>query len=230
MLAKREGGQSGTGTHIGPTDKGKAIYEEVITERVEPITTIMLSPHQPPPAPTSEPRDKKEKKEKEKSSKCASDHLFSQRSPKRLKEAITEQEITSTFNFLNKRTMISNRVVLELNDYEKRQYTSCFHKELKNALLELNVRTLLIGRVVGEELFKEDSGTIEKLKVELAEATSSLNSALNANMELAHNNKELELETEAAKGQASELRKTIEALRAENGFLRECSRSLSKNK
>jgi len=62
------------------------------------------------------------------------------------------------------------------------------------------------------------------LKGELAEVTSSLNSALNANMKLAHRVKELNLETETAKGEAVESKKIAEAMRTQNGFLREhCS-------
>jgi len=71
---------------------------------------------------------------------------------------------------------------------------------LKNALLKPNAHALLISRVVGQKLLKEDKGAIKKLKTELAKATSPLNSALNTNMDLVHNNKELELENKAARG------------------------------
>jgi len=37
---------------------------------------------------------------------------------------------------------------------------------------------------VGEELLKKDTAAVEKLKVELVEATLSLSSALNANIDL----------------------------------------------
>lgn len=53
------------------------------------------------------------------------------------------------------------------------------------------------------------------------DATSSLKSALDANMDLAHRNNDLELESEVAKGEAAEIRKIIESLRVENGFLQE---------
>lgn len=78
-------------------------------------------------------------------------------------------------------------------------------------MLELNAHTLLIDRVVGKELDKDDSRTVKKLKGELAGATLSLTSTLNANVELAHRVKELELEVEAAKGEASKSRNTIES-------------------
>jgi len=83
-----------------------------------------------------------------------------------LKELATKQEIASTFNFLNKKLMVVDRVVLELNDYEKKQFTSSSHGELRSALLEINVRALLITQVVGEELLKEDTSAVEKLKAE----------------------------------------------------------------
>jgi len=47
---------------------------------------------------------------------------------------------------------------------------------------------------MGEELLKEDTEVMEKLKVELVEATSSLNSALTTNTTLG-------LKNEAAKGE-----------------------------
>jgi len=70
-------------------------------------------PHVVPPTALSEPQKKKK-------SKHASDRSSSQRSPKRLKESTTEQEMASTFNFLNKKSMVANCVVLELKEYEKR--------------------------------------------------------------------------------------------------------------
>jgi len=152
LLAKKEVGQGGRGTYTGPTykGKGKADQEEVIAERVEPITTVIASPLRPPLAPTFEPRDKKKKEKK--SSKHASNRSSTQRSPKCLKVAATEQEMISTFNFLNKKSMISDKVVIDLNDYEQKKYTSSSRHELMNALWELNTRALLISQVVGEEV------------------------------------------------------------------------------
>jgi len=98
--------------------------------------------------------------------------------------------------------MVSNRVVIKLNEYEKKLYSSSFRKELRSALLEINARTLLISRAVREELLKEDTVATKKLKTELVEATSSLSSALNANMELAHRNKDLELEKRSLRGKS----------------------------
>jgi len=65
---------------------------------------------------------------------------------------------------------------------------------------------------MGEELLKEDMEVMEKLKAELAEATSSLNSALTAN-------NHLRLENEAAKWEISGLKKMVENLKAENDLL-----------
>jgi len=48
---------------------------------------------------------------------------------------------------------------------------------LKNDLLEAQARALLLGQLVGEELLKEDAAATAKLREELAEATSSLNTA-----------------------------------------------------
>lgn len=66
------------------------IHEEVISERVELITIVVSSPHQPPYVPTSKPRKKKREKKDKKSSRRASDCLFTQRSPKWLKVAAIE--------------------------------------------------------------------------------------------------------------------------------------------
>lgn len=80
--------------------------------RFEPITIIVHSPFRPPvvsPTATSKPHNKKK-------SERASDRSSSQRSPKHLKESATEQEMASTFNFLNKKSMVANCVVIELND------------------------------------------------------------------------------------------------------------------
>ena len=73
----------------------------------------------------------------------------------------------------------------------------------------------------GGELLKEDMAAIQKLKSELAEATSSLNFALEANMDLANRNKDLELRNEAAKGEVLELKRIVESLRTENDVLQE---------
>jgi len=117
--------------------------------------------------------------------------------------------------------MVYDRVVLELNDYEKKLYSSSAYEELRRALLEINARALLISRAVGKELLQEDTTVVEKFKAELAEATSCPSSALNINVELTHRNKELELESGAAKGEVSELKRIVEKLTTENNFLQE---------
>jgi len=89
----------------------------------------------------------------------------------------------------------------------------------------------LLRRVVVEELLKEDTAVVEKLKSELAEATSSLKFGLDANMDLESRNKDLQLGNEAAKGEVSELKKMVENLRAENNSLQEhCWASEEKEK
>jgi len=115
-----------------------------------------------------------------------------------LKEVATDQEKTFTFKIWNKKIMVVDRVVLGLNDYEKNQFVSSFCKELRDALLKVNACVLLLYRVVGEELLKDDMITVYNLKSELAEASSSL--------------KNLKLENEKAKGEISSLRKLVEDL------------------
>jgi len=78
--------------------------------------------------------------------------------------------------------------------------------------LEANARALLLGWAMGEELLKEDTEVMEKLKVELVEATSSLNSALTTNTTLG-------LKNEAAKGEIWQLKKIVESLKVDNGLL-----------
>jgi len=47
--------------------------------------------------------------------------------------------------------MVADRVVIGLNDYEKNQFMPATRKELRDALLEMNARALLLSRVAGEE-------------------------------------------------------------------------------
>lgn len=109
---------------------------EVIPERVEPIITILPSPLRLPiaslqhSAPGSKPREKKKKKEhrEHKSSKQAFDQSSSHRSPKRLRKAKTDKETSSTLDFLSKRVMILNHVMVELSDSKRRHYTFCLAK------------------------------------------------------------------------------------------------------
>jgi len=84
----------------------------------------------------------------------------------------------------------------------------------------VNARALLLSWAVGEELLKAK----EKLKAELAKATSSMNSTLTANNHLG-------LENEAAKGEISNLKKMVESLKAENDLLQEkCHAAQEKEK
>jgi len=70
----------------------------------------------------------------------------------------TDHEKNSTFDFLNKKIMVVDCVVIGLNDYEQNQFVPSTHKELRNAFLKVNVRALLLSRVAGKELLKDDSG------------------------------------------------------------------------
>jgi len=120
--------------------------------------------------------------------------------------------------------MVVDRLVLELNEYEIKQFASSSHAELRNVLLEVNVRALLLGRVMGEEFLKEDMATVKKLKAKLAETTSSLNSALTANTTLG-------LENEASKEKILQLKKMVESLKADNDLLQEkCHAAQEKEK
>jgi len=128
-------------------NKGKFVPRTPATpERVE-----MLAVVPPPPAGQVGPSRKKK-------SKRGSDRSSTQRSPKRLKEVATDHEKNSTFDFLNKNIMVVDCVVIGLNDYEQNQFVPSTHKELRNAFLKVNVRALLLSRVAGKELLKDDSG------------------------------------------------------------------------
>lgn len=172
--------------------------------KVDPITVVVPSPAQPPVAP-SKPRNKKKK------SKCTSDRSSSQRSPKRLKETTPDPEMSFTFNFLNKKIMVADRVNLSLKEYEKNQFASPSRAVLRNALMEAQACALLLGRLVGEELLMEDT---KKLRKELAETTSSLDSSWN---DIA----KLKAENQTCRGEIVSLKKTVDTIYAENNSLRE---------
>jgi len=98
--------------------------------------------------------------------------------------------------------MVADRVVIGLNDYEKNQFMPATRKELRDALLEMNARALLLSRVAREELLKDDAATVESLKDELAEVSTSLNVA--------------QADNERVKGENLSLRKLVEDLGGEN--------------
>jgi len=113
--------------------------------------------------------------------------------------------------------MVADRVVIELNDYEKNQFVPSTHKELRDAPFEVNARALLLSRVTREELLKDDSTVVEDLKYQLAEASSSL--------------KGVQTDNERAKGEILSLRKLVEDLEGENWSLKErCSTTEEKEK
>ena len=97
--------------------------------------------------------------------------------------------------------MVTDRVIIGLNDYEKNQFAPVTRKELRDALLEVKARALLLSRVAGEELMKDDSSAAESLKNQLAEASSSLKGA--------------QADNERAKGEILSLRKLVEDLGGE---------------
>ena len=103
--------------------------------------------------------------------------------------------------------MVADRVVIGLNDYEKNQFMPATRKELRVALLEMNARALLLSRVAGEELLKDDTTTVESLKDELAEASTLLKVA--------------QADNERVKGENLSLRKLVEDLGGENRALKE---------
>ena len=146
-----------------------------------------------PPSPAGQPGPSEKRK-----SRRGSDRSSSQRSPKRLKEEATNQEKATTCNFLNKKIMVADHVVIGLNNYEKNQFAPATRKELRDALLEVNARALLLSRVAGEEFMKDDSSAMESLKNQLAEASSSLKGA--------------QADNKRAKGEILSLRKLVEDL------------------
>jgi len=171
-----------------PKDKGKLVPRTPAPQKAEPLVVVPLSPAgQPGPS-------------EKKISRRGSDRSSSQRSPKCLKEGAIDQEKPTTCNFLNKKIMVTDRVIIGLNDYEKNQFAPVTRKELRDALLEVKARALLLSRVAGEELMKDDSSAAESLKNQLAEASSSLKGA--------------QADNERAKGEILSLRKLVEDLGA----------------
>jgi len=146
-------------------DKGKSVPRTPASQKAEPLAVV---PHSPARQPGSSEKGK---------SRRSSDRSSSKRLPKRLKEGVTDQEKTTTCNFLNKKIIVADRVVIGLNDYGKNQFTPATCKELRDVLLEVNARALLLSRLAREELMKDDSAAMESLKNQLAEASSSLKGA-----------------------------------------------------
>jgi len=174
-------------------------------QNVELLATV-------PPPTVGQPGPSEKKK-----SKRESDQSSSQRSPKRLKEAAIDHEKSSTCNFLNKKIMVADRVVIGLNDYEKNQFMSATRKELRDALHEMNARALLLSRVTGEKLLKDDTAAVESLMDELAEVSTSLKVA--------------QADNERVKRENLSLRKLVEDLGGENRALKEqCLTAAEKEK
>jgi len=175
-------------------DKGKSVPQTLASQKAEPLAVV--SP------PTGQPG----LSEKRKSQRSSNRSSF-QRSPKRLKEGAADQGKATTCHFLNKKIMVADRVVIGLNDYEKNQFPPTTPKELRDPLLEVNARALLLSQVAEEELLKNDSVAMESLKNQLTEASSSLIGA--------------QADNERAKGEILSLRKLVEDLGGENRTLKE---------
>jgi len=187
---------AGEGSKQAAKDKGKSVPRTPgPPQNIKPLATV-------PPPVVGQPGPSEKKK-----SKRGSDRSSSQRSPKRLKEAATDHEKSSTCNFLNKKIMVADRVVIGLNDYEKNLFMPATSKELRDALLEMNARALLLSRVAGEELLKDDAAGVKSLKDELAEVSTSLKVA--------------QADNERVKGENLSPRKLVEDLGGENRALKE---------
>jgi len=106
-------------------DKGKSVPRTPAPQKAEPLAVV-------PPSPAGQPRPSEKRKSRRNSNRSSS-----QRSPKRLKEGATDQEKATTCNFLNKKIMVADRVVIGLNDYEKNQFAPDARKELRDVLLEV---------------------------------------------------------------------------------------------
>ena len=176
-------------------DKGKSVPRTPAPQKAEPLVVVS-------PSPAGQPGPSEKRK-----SRRSSDRSSSKRLPKRLKEGATDQEKATACKFLNKKIIVADRVVIGLNDYEKNQFVSTTRKELRDALLEVNARALLLSRELGEELMKDNSTAMESLKSQLAEASSSLKGA--------------QADNERAKGEILSLRKLVKDLRGENRSLKE---------
>jgi len=101
-------------------DKRKSVPRTPAPQKAEPLTVV-------PPSPVGQLGPLKKRK-----SKRSSNRSSSQRLPKRLKEGATDQEKATSCNFLNKKIMVADRVVIGLNDYKKNQFAPVTRKELRD--------------------------------------------------------------------------------------------------
>jgi len=76
-------------------------------------------------------------------------------------------------DFLKYDLMVSNRVSVQLDNYEAGPYSAkTTHFDLHTAFLELATLTLLVGRIMGDELMKKGGEDVEKLKADLENSAS----------------------------------------------------------
>jgi len=199
MLKKRQETLSDKGKEgVGLTDKGKNITGcgdkgktmADALQKGDDLVTIVIPSDQRPPFDSGS-RHKKKKSKEHHSSKRTSKRSSSHRSPKRLRPSTTSVDCSSMLDFLNCGIMISNRVMFELSDSEKDPYTPSSPEKLNNAFLELCSHTLLIGRSMGASLIKKNSKNVESLKTQLSELSTTLQTALAANVKLSDQNKTL---------------------------------------
>jgi len=124
---------------LSVTEKGKKMIAESVPKATKPITIAVLSYFHPPLeslppfAMESEVRHQKKKK-----------HKSSHRLPKHLRLSTTAKETMAALDFISKRVIISNCIMVDLSDSERGHYSSSSAEDLINAFLELCSRTLLI--------------------------------------------------------------------------------------
>jgi len=166
-------------------DKGKrprvaeASQAKEASSAVKPISVIRPPSQSTPPDHTT-PRLKKRKDREHKKDKS------SRRSPTRLRMPTTSRDRVVAMDFLKYDLMVSNRVSVQLDNYEVGPYSAkTTPSDLHTAFLELATRALLVGRIMGDKLMKKGGEDVEKLKADLENSASSLKSALSANIDLA---------------------------------------------
>jgi len=110
-------------------------------------------------------------------------------------------------DFLKYDLMVSNRVNVQLDNYEGSPYSAkTSASDLHTVFLELTSRVLFVGRIMGDELMRRENEDVEKLKADLESFVASLKSALSANINFVGQNKDLEEELEQANVEIGMLR------------------------
>jgi len=147
---------------------------------------VAPSPQQRSALAQDSPRHKKRKDKEHRKDK-------SRLSPTRLRPLANSGDRAVIMDFLRYDLMVSNRVSMDLDSYEFGPYSvKTSPLDLHTAFLELATRTLLVGRIMGDELMRKGNEGVEKMKADLERSTTSLQSALSTNISLAGRNKDLE--------------------------------------